>query len=569
MNTWRNALIIALACLGTAAHAADEVLQKALADEMARTLADLRLEDSEPPYFVSYKVHDDDSINVEGSFGGLISETKKRNRTLSTQIRIGGYDLDNTNFFSRGTFRTNTTRVLPLASDYHEIRRVTWRLTDAAYRNAVDLLAGKRAAMRNYTVVDQLPDFNREEPVNYHEDPTLALPDIDAVTTLVRELSAISNNQDHISNSFVQAFVTNHHDFYLNSENTSFTRVDDYAKIVAVSKAKAKDGQNIADFVAYQARTWDELPSLEIIAADIESINSNLKTQQSTSTITSFNGPVLFRGQAAAELWVQILGRYLTARRAPITDTAQTNRGFSGSSLNPFEDKIGARVLPRDISIHSDPTLAEYDGNPMFGRLSIDDEGVKPMRVELIRRGILKTLLSSRVPTKTTQKSTGSRRNFGALGNLIVESRGGLLEAELMEEFNLLVEEREAEFGMVITRLMSPVNSNELVGNAVRSGTSIPVIAARKVYPNGDEEPVRNLSVTRFQVGMLKDIVATSETSGVYLVSTTRKSQNGDFGSDFAGSVSTPDLLIEDVTLRPSTEVIPSLPIISHPVAKQ
>lgn len=564
----RIGLLTATLIFCSSVMADGKVLEKALADEMARTLSELRLEDADPPYFVSYTVHHDHQFSVAGSFGGLVSKVEDKSRTLNTQLRIGDYELDNTNFGSQNIRRVGTSTRLPIENDYHAIRESVWLLTDRVYRNAVDLLAGKRAAMENFTIVEQLPDFNQEEPVIYHETPSYTLPPMEDVVDVVSELSAISNKQDHIIDSSVQAFVSNHHDYYVNSEGTTFTRIDDYARIVAVSKARAEDGQAIADFVAYQARTWDELPSASEIANDIKEVNSKLKERQTASTIESTPGPVLIRGQAAAELLVQVLGVRLVATRPPIADSARLNQNFSSRLRNPWQDTIGTRVLPRNISVYSDPTLTEYQGGSTFGTLTIDDEGVVPVRVELIRRGLLKTLLTTRVPTSVSQKSTGNRRSMGRFGNIIVESRGGLPEEELMEEFRLLIEEREKDYGLVITRLMSPVNSNELIGSRLFVGAPIPVIAAKKVYLDGTEEPVRNVFISQFHVSKFKDIIATSDTSELHHVSTTFAGINGDFDSDIAGSVITPDFLIEDVTVVPTQGAIPTLPILDHPVAK-
>ena len=70
--------------------------------------------------------------------------------------------------------------------------------------------------------------------------------------------------------------------------------------------------------------------------------------------VERYNGPVLFEGQAAAELVSQILAPRLLALRTPIADEPRFG-GFGSRSQNPFLEKLGSRVLPRFLSRHRRP----------------------------------------------------------------------------------------------------------------------------------------------------------------------------------------------------------------------
>ena len=64
-------------------------------------------------------------------------------------MRVGSYQLDNTNFFSFNFNQSamvqefNGTAELPLDDDYKELRRQIWLVTDATYKSAVEDLSKK------------------------------------------------------------------------------------------------------------------------------------------------------------------------------------------------------------------------------------------------------------------------------------------------------------------------------------------------------------------------------------------------------------------------------------------
>ena len=66
-------------------------------EELQRSFEVLQEQD-EPPYYISYEVTQDVTLNVSGSYGeiGFISDSSFR--VLDIDLRVGGYELDNTHF---------------------------------------------------------------------------------------------------------------------------------------------------------------------------------------------------------------------------------------------------------------------------------------------------------------------------------------------------------------------------------------------------------------------------------------------------------------------------------------
>ena len=169
-------LWITVLLTGLPLQAQENVLMKALRDEMGRTMERLQLEDMDRPYYVAYWVRESEGRGSTAILGGLLGRGRGTgSRFLSVELRVGDHDLDNTNFMDFGRLRSRVVRdgfpvSLPLRDDYKELRRQIWLATDGAYKQAVHSLAKKRATLQNKTRVEIIPDFSREEPVEYRDD---------------------------------------------------------------------------------------------------------------------------------------------------------------------------------------------------------------------------------------------------------------------------------------------------------------------------------------------------------------------------------------------------------------
>ena len=150
----RLSLLLAAGASFAALHAQDDVVMKAMRDEMARSMKELTIENLEKPYFIAYRVVDTESAGVAASFGALNRSSSSRGRRLIVEVRVGDYKLDNSHFFfvniSGGSVQMMTGGAsLPVEDDYKEIRRQLWLATDQAYKKAAEDLSKKRAALQH------------------------------------------------------------------------------------------------------------------------------------------------------------------------------------------------------------------------------------------------------------------------------------------------------------------------------------------------------------------------------------------------------------------------------------
>ncbi|MCE2459769.1 MAG: hypothetical protein J4F38_03200 [Pseudomonadales bacterium] len=554
----------------------DSVLMQAMRDEMARSMEELQLEDAEKPYFLAYRVFENATSSATASLGGLLNVNNGFNRQLVVELRVGDYDFDNTNFMSL----RNTAAMLPAVAalsvddDYDALRRQIWLATDTAYKRALDQLAGKRAALQNKTQVEEVADFTREEPYQF-DGWTDSRIDTSPVPDLAVEVSAAMRGMPHLSRSEVRVLTSYDRSWFVNSEGSAFVRETPFIGLYALAASQADDGAELQDGVHVWVRDWEEMPNSSALTMDVQAMASRLLERREAPASDRYSGPVLFEDQAAAELLTQVLGPRLIALRLPTPDNPQMEQAMA-QFRNPFLDKIGGRVLPRFLSIVSDPTLAAHEGVPLHGRQPVDDDAVPTRRIVLVERGMLKTLLSTRVPLAEVPESTGSRwRDSPMPSNLIVQPTRGMSAEELKEELFLLAEDRGLDHAIVVRRIgtrLAKLSSGPLGFFGPDASNVEPLIGVYKVYPDGTEERMRLANLSAFSESDLRDIVAVSDTTtrhetGFSPIPPGVPAAGG--GLIWPISVITPALLFEDVTVRRPPGNIRKPPVTPHPLAKE
>jgi hypothetical protein len=547
------------------ARAQDDIVMKAMRDELARSMKQLHLEDLEKPYFVSYRVVDSDHTNVSASFGALSASSQNRGRMLNVEVRVGSYQQDNTNFASMNFDMSSMLQVfggysqLPLDDDYKELRRQIWLATDVTYKKAVEDLSKKKAGLQNKVDNDQTPDFTKETPVQIAMDAPVVHADRAQWETMARSLSALFRQMPDVYTSTVSFSATNVSVRYINSEGTSYTRREPTVTFLARAATQAVDGTPLDDQVWLYARSIAGLPSADQLSSRVRLLGQRLKDLRAASEIENYNGPVLAEDDAAAQLFAWVFSPSLLGVRRPTADGQMAMiLQRNGPAENPFLDKIGARVLPDFLSVIDDPTLADYKGVPMAGWCKVDEDGVPTHQTKLVDNGILKTLLTTRDPVRGFDHSSGSRHaGQAAPSNLFVTAESGLSEADLRAKFLATVKQRNKEFGIVVRRMR----------------TAQRPVMAWKVFLDGHEELIRGVQFTGLNPSAFKDILAASKDQNILTMSRRASATNALIGFASGGedeafapiTVAAPSLLFDDVTVHKVRGETPKPPVAPHP----
>jgi hypothetical protein len=552
-------------------------------DELARSMRDLRFKDLPKPYFIAYRVDETERREVAATLGSLLHEDGSRGRRLTVEVRIGDYVFDNTNFIGvptrsgRMTHGVGATSELPLDDDYGEIRRQLWLATDGAYKDALEQLARKRALLESTTREEKIPDFARESVVTTADDAPAPPVSREGAEAIARNVSRPFRDMAEVYGSIVECSAGVAYTRYVNSEGSSFTRTAPWAVLHVEAHTQAEDGTPLSDFFNAYGASVADLQALGGLSDSARELGDRLARLRHAAASQAYQGPVLFEGQAAAELFRELFAPRLLARRRPMSDNPMFKR-FAADRESRFLDEIGRRVLPNFMSVADNSLLPSYDGH-FVGGSRVDDDGVPTRETKIVDHGILRTLLTTRVPVRGILRSSGNRRgNDAVIGTLLVTVDSGLSGGSLRRKLLEVAAARGVPYGVVVRRIADPATLSMedqliLLASFDPSGQSEPpltVTEAYKVFSDGHEELMRKAEISGLTAAMFREIVAASMTQTVYSVpSADARFGSFDLPDAGVGAVSTyavPALLFEQVSVRPPTGEVPRLPILTSPL---
>ena len=311
-----------------------------------------------------------------------------------------------------------------------------------------------------------------------------------------------------------------------------------------------------------------------------------LEKLRGATSIERYNGPVIFEDRAAAEIFAQVFAPGLVTSRTPVNEDPRFEMYFSqllekmGGGEN-FLDKIGGRVLPDFVSLVDNPHIEEYKGMKLPGSFKIDDDAVLSQETKLVEKGILQTLLASRIPVKSIDHSTGSRLGVGpAPSNLILSSDKKSSNEELRKELLQRVKLRKMPYGIIVRRvgengMNSLLRATAMMsGAAHQSGPSNLLLEVYKLFPDGHEEPLRGIELNGITASTFRDIVAVGDKPIVYndqfipKISSIFSMGMGGSSPDLpVVSYVIPSLLFEEITLTKATGPFPNPPITKSPLS--
>jgi TldD protein len=514
-------LLVVITACKLSAQQQEDVLLKALKDEMSRSMEKLQLKDMEKPYYIEYAVEDAETFVIKAVFGAIVESDQDRSRLLRVGLRVGSYDLDNSEFAggsSPYSMIGGRPAQLVLEDDYAALRHDMWLTTDRAYKQALEQLAAKRSFIKTKVQPEEVPDFSREEATKTIASKRLLTFDQKEWKEALRRLSAIFREFPAIYDSSISLNVRFSHKYFINSEGTVSHQPANLVSLYVRAATQASDGMGLKHFVPSYGTSLEQLPPEKEMAASIRKMAEELTALTSAPVLEKYLGPVLVTGQAASELFAQVLAPQLSGHRPPLMEQQQMAAMMTESKLAA---RLNRRVLPSFFTVVDDPTQKAYEKHQLIGSYKVDDQGVPARPVTLIERGVLKTLLMSRRPRKEISQSNGHGRamQIGSpsvqIGNLFVQTTEGKSFAELKQELIDLCQDQGFSYGLMIKKFDNPsITGREFsLSFSMRRGpqqelVTPPILVYKVFVEDGREELVRGVTVAEISVRMLRDIVA-------------------------------------------------------------
>jgi predicted Zn-dependent protease len=286
----------------------------------------------------------------------------------------------------------------------------------------------------------------------------------------------------------------------------------------------ATNAKDLESASAFRKRMIDDLKSYEqlrnapVVSAD------------------DYHGPVLFSGDAAADVVDRLFVPNIEADRPEMGTTARTTGAYSSS--------YKSRVLPEMMSVTDDPLETKFNGKPLLGAYAFDDQGVPAQTVDVVVNGILENFVIGREPVKDFASSNGHGR---AAPGQAAHSRSGVI----LVKANHPVSKDELNQRLLT---MAKVQGRDVYEVETLGGELIPRLLYR-VHADGSRQLVRGAAFDELDNRSLRsDIVAVG---------------NDPYVSDSLGTVPqttiAPSLLFDDVGVKRATLEQQKLPYYPPP----
>jgi len=511
------------------------------------------------------------------------------------RVRIGSTDFDNGNF------------VVPEAADIDGAATVpmplepTPRIAKKAFDNAAQRAweearyqyrAKAEARRAGATQARNVPSWTAEKAL-VSDDPVLVAPleTLDELEGRARAVSNVLRDTPALRDSRVGVTSYLERRWYLTTEGTRVTDTRRASGIVIAASGQAEDGQLIHQYFLRYGHTAKDLPNDDELKAEAKKLATNVGELAKAPVIDDYSGPVLFEGEAAVGLVRATLAPHLGGTPVPEGLNPQDAKQFGGALVR----RVGLRALAPVLTIVDDPSAKDAPGGKaLIGGYKIDDEGVAAQRVEVVKDGMLKTLLTSRTPSQKGQVSNGHARRpgegsggafHGMTTNLFVMAKGGTPRKALEQRLVAAARAEGLKFGLVIRQFDDAAvtgapefTRRELVQMIKSEDQQLPppAVLAYRLYPNGKQELVRGVQLAEVPVRAWKDVIGTSTETTTYNFLAANESQlqlrltsGTDEGSvPSAGeenSVTTPDILMKDLDVIGRTQGVRGAPLVAKP----
>ncbi len=491
-----------------AAKGASDPVMKVMQTELSRATTELGKTDS-APYFMSYTVYDQNLVVLVGAYGSLLTDASLQRRQADVVMRVGAPGLDNTHGQSRSTGMTSGT--LPIGEDQDAIARVLWELTDREYKRAAPAFLN----VRTNTAVraeeeDKSPDFSKEVPESHLGEVTPP-PAFDRAAWggEIRRLSGAFRKYPEIYFATVVLQVTDSNSRMISSEGSAIETPSAATRLIMEAQTRAEDGMELLRVETFQAPSASGLPSEADLTAKIAKMADDLRALKNAPVAEPYDGPALLSGRAAAVFFHEVLGHRLEGHRQRDEEEGQT-----------FTKKIGQEVLPKFLSVTDDPTVHEMAGMKLAGSYDFDNEGVPARRVEVIKDGVLKSFLMSRMPIKNFEQSNGHGRNqpglmpTGRQGNLLVTSTQSVPESEMRQKLIDEVKKQNKPYGLYFDDIQGGFT---LTTRSLPQAFQVLPVIVYKVYADGrPDELVRGVDIVGTPLAALTRILMTGDQQHVF-----------------------------------------------------
>ena len=248
-----------------------------------------------------------------------------------------------------------------------------------------------------------MDDFAQAEPV--HSVGPLVKMDVDPKVWLKRleNACAVGKSDAQVENFTASLNFRTVNRYFINTEGTEVRDGVSLSDLSIGGSTQAADGMRLDRGWSFTTGDLKELPSeKEFLDMGTKLVSALKILREAPLADEEYHGPVLFSADAASSIFADMVGDNVLGIKPDL--------GESGRAKGAWGTNYKTRVLPEFISVEDDPTVASINHQSLLGHYSIDDEGVKAVKVQVVENGKLTNYLIGRTPIRDFPASNGHGR---------------------------------------------------------------------------------------------------------------------------------------------------------------
>lgn len=518
----------------------------AMKKEIQRGMDSLKIEKMLSPQFISYSISDAKTLQIEAILGGIIRSEERPVKLFENRVLVGENGKTNENYLDENNMWSGNrySNDIPFSDNKNDIRRALWLSTDNNYKSAITNYEAKVSALSQQLLTDeekQLLDFSsvtKSDIVVPYQSFQLNKTQME---NLAKTLSSVFKKYPVIQNSDVNIFAYDGQVFFANSEGSTAQYPLQIVSVKVVATTQSPTGEVLNDHVLWFVKNIAQLADEKTMIAEVEKMAKNLSEITQKKAISEpYSGPVLFEGQAAAEVFVQKfftnVNGLVTVRKPVLGSEQIISMAPDRVKENTLEAMLNKKIVSRDITIEALPTLTLFQNTTLVGSFNADAEGVKaPEKLVLVENGVLKNLLCSRTPTLKIKESNGHARAALSNGGIKTVTGPGVIKMsnnnkatsvdkkKLKQMLLAAAKEEDLEYAYIVRKVVSDaagiVNENSISffgSSKAKKDLSNTIEVYRVKVADGSEELVSFAEVQGLSTKSFKRLLATSSEMQVY-----------------------------------------------------
>ncbi|MCD4736392.1 MAG: TldD/PmbA family protein [Bacteroidales bacterium] len=489
-------------------------LMEILKEELNREFDELQGKEY-PPYFIQFRVADNYTVSLASAHGCITNINESRTKTFAPEFRIGDYSFDNTHTLKNGFPGYFPSAMdfgsLPLENKPDAIKYRIWEITNEKYRGTIEQYKDK-LEKRDTADVDKCPDFSTEIPEKYYDEPLN--PDqiqfdkekwkkrLNNFTGAFKDMDGIFIASANITYSRAKIYT-------INTEGTEIIENYGLSTLSLIVMSRSADDELIPYGQSFYAFKPENLPTEEEIMTEIREMKEVIGNLINAPKADPFTGPAILSAEAAGVFFHEIFGHRIEGHRFKEAFNSKT-----------FKDKLESDVLDKSLSVVSDPTIKEFQGNDLVGYYKYDDQGVKAQKVVNVKNGVLKNFLMSRKPIEGFVQSNGHGRCNTGLSpvarqsNLIVSTNKPESEENLRKKLIKECKKQKKPYGYYFKTVTGGFTNTM---NYMPDFFNIFPIEVYRIYVDGSEdELVRGVNLIGTPLIMFSEILAAGDKPDVF-----------------------------------------------------